>query len=69
MVGDILDDVEAGRRAGCSTVLLNSGGETEWRRTPLRSPDHVCHGWDEVVHEILAERSAPSAAMSEAMDA
>jgi histidinol-phosphate phosphatase family protein len=38
MVGDILDDVEAGRRAGCRTVLLDGGNETEWRRTPLRTP-------------------------------
>ena len=38
MVGDILDDVEAGRRAGCRTVLLDVGNETEWRTTPLRQP-------------------------------
>jgi D-glycero-D-manno-heptose 1,7-bisphosphate phosphatase len=38
MVGDILDDVEAGRRAGCQTVLLDNGHETEWRRGPLREP-------------------------------
>ena len=30
MVGDILDDVEAGRRAGCRTVLVDNGNETEW---------------------------------------
>jgi histidinol-phosphate phosphatase family protein len=29
-IGDILDDVEAGRRAGCRTVLLDIGHETEW---------------------------------------
>ena len=34
MIGDILDDVEAGRRAGCRTVLLDVGNETEWRRSP-----------------------------------
>src|SRR5262249_17961086 len=32
MVGDILDDIEAGRRAGCRTVLIDNGNETEWRR-------------------------------------
>ncbi|MEW6169837.1 MAG: HAD-IIIA family hydrolase [Pseudomonadota bacterium] len=36
MIGDILDDVEAGVRAGCRTVLLDNGHETEWRVTPLR---------------------------------
>src|SRR6185295_18935494 len=30
MVGDILDDVEAGARAGCRTVLIDNGNETEW---------------------------------------
>jgi D,D-heptose 1,7-bisphosphate phosphatase len=40
-VGDILDDVEAGRRAGCRTVLINNGLETEWRRGAFRKPHHV----------------------------
>lgn len=39
MVGDILNDIEAGRRAGCRTALVDNGGETEWRRSPLRTPD------------------------------
>jgi D-glycero-D-manno-heptose 1,7-bisphosphate phosphatase len=38
MVGDILDDVEAGRRAGCRTVLIDNGNETEWKMTPQRAP-------------------------------
>src|SRR5512132_1348066 len=38
MIGDILDDVEAGQRAGCRTVLLDVGNETEWRFSPLRTP-------------------------------
>jgi len=41
MVGDILDDVEAGRAAGCRTVLVDTGGETEWRRSPVRTPHAV----------------------------
>lgn len=39
MVGDILDDVEAGWRAGCGSVLLDVGNETEWRWAPIRIPD------------------------------
>lgn len=38
MVGDVLDDVEAGRRAGCRTVMIDNGHETAWRRGPNRAP-------------------------------
>jgi D-glycero-D-manno-heptose 1,7-bisphosphate phosphatase len=41
MIGDILDDVEAGRRAGCRTVLLDNGHETEWLDGPRRRPDFL----------------------------
>jgi histidinol-phosphate phosphatase family protein len=41
MIGDILDDVEAGQRAGCRTILLNNGGETLWERGPERAPTHT----------------------------
>lgn len=44
MIGDILDDVEAGRRAGCSTILIDNGNETEWRRGPWRKPDYRVPG-------------------------
>ena len=37
-IGDILDDVEAGNRAGCRTILLDNGPETEWVEGPLRLP-------------------------------
>lgn len=38
MVGDILDDVEAGNRAGCRTILADCGNETEWQASPGRVP-------------------------------
>ena len=41
MVGDILDDVEAGWRAGCRSVLLDVGNETVWRRSPIRTPTRI----------------------------
>jgi histidinol-phosphate phosphatase family protein len=42
MLGDILDDVEAGRRAGCRSILVDSGGETEWLLTSSwRRPEFV----------------------------
>ncbi|OYT99246.1 MAG: HAD family hydrolase [Burkholderiales bacterium PBB1] len=54
MVGDTLDDIEAGRRAGCRTLLLNTGRETQWRRSPLRTPHARCTHWDAVTPLILA---------------
>lgn len=41
MVGDILDDVEAGRRAGCRTILVDVGNETQWRPGRWRRPHHT----------------------------
>jgi D-glycero-D-manno-heptose 1,7-bisphosphate phosphatase len=41
MIGDILNDVEAGSRAGCRTVLINNGNETEWVEGPGRKPDYT----------------------------
>lgn len=38
-VGDILNDIEAGRRAGCRTVLIDNGNETEWLVNEWRDPD------------------------------
>jgi D-glycero-D-manno-heptose 1,7-bisphosphate phosphatase len=38
MLGDILDDVEAGKRAGCRSILVGTGHETEWVWTPHRRP-------------------------------
>lgn len=56
MVGDTLDDVEAGHRAGCRSILLDTGGETLWRRGPGREPEVQVSEWDEVAHIILAQR-------------
>jgi D,D-heptose 1,7-bisphosphate phosphatase len=41
MVGDILHDVEAGNRAGCRTLLIDNGNETEWRLGPGRVPTRM----------------------------
>lgn len=64
MVGDILDDVEAGHRAGCRSLLFDSGGETLWRAGPGRTPLARVHDWAEVARVILAarwRRCAPAA--------
>jgi len=41
MVGDILHDVEAGNRAGCRTLLIDNGNETEWRLSAGRIPTRM----------------------------
>jgi len=58
MIGDILDDIEAGRRAGCRTVLIDNGNETQWQGSPLRMPHILVHRLDQAAHAIarLSER-------------
>jgi D-glycero-D-manno-heptose 1,7-bisphosphate phosphatase len=58
MIGDILDDVEAGRRAGCRTVLIDNGNETEWRRGALREPHLQARDLAEAAALILREEAA-----------
>jgi D-glycero-D-manno-heptose 1,7-bisphosphate phosphatase len=53
MVGDILDDVEAGRRAGCRTVLVDVGNETEWQPGEDRVPDCVVRDLGHAAQRIL----------------
>jgi D,D-heptose 1,7-bisphosphate phosphatase len=54
MIGDVLDDVEAGRWAGCKTVLLTTGKETEWKMTDMRWPDLIADNLVEAAHLIMA---------------
>jgi D-glycero-D-manno-heptose 1,7-bisphosphate phosphatase len=60
MIGDILDDVEAGRRAGCRTILINNGNETEWILSPLRSPHFIAQDLAEAARFIVSETTAAS---------
>lgn len=55
MIGDILDDVEAGRRAGCRTILIDNGNETEWRLGPERMPEHVARHFGEAARLISSQ--------------
>jgi histidinol-phosphate phosphatase family protein len=54
MVGDILHDVEAGKRAGCRTALIDKGSETEWEINARRMPDLVVADLLEAARAILA---------------
>ena len=51
-VGDILDDIEAGHRAGCRAVLIDNGNETLWQRGPLREPDAIAKDMREAARII-----------------
>jgi D,D-heptose 1,7-bisphosphate phosphatase len=59
MVGDILHDVEAGRWAGCRTVLLDNGHETEWQLTETRWPDHLAGTLLEAAQLIVLSGERP----------
>jgi len=52
MVGSTLDDVEAGHRAGGAGLLLDTGCETVWRRSPLREPDARFFDWAAVADHV-----------------
>ena len=47
-IGDILDDVEAGHQAGCRTVLVDLGTESE-PALPIRLPDYVAR---DILHAL-----------------
>lgn len=52
-VGDILDDNEAGNRAGCRTVLVDLGTEA-LPETPIRQPDYVAR---DILHALQIVRA------------
>uniref|UniRef100_B8HSR5 D,D-heptose 1,7-bisphosphate phosphatase n=1 Tax=Cyanothece sp. (strain PCC 7425 / ATCC 29141) TaxID=395961 RepID=B8HSR5_CYAP4 len=55
MIGDILNDIEAGQRAGCHTILINNGNETEWVLNSIRMPQYCVLNLTEAAHIILAQ--------------
>jgi D-glycero-D-manno-heptose 1,7-bisphosphate phosphatase len=57
VIGDILDDVEAGRRAGCRTVLVDRGHETQWVLSTTRIPHHIARDLRRAAEIVLEESS------------
>ena len=53
MIGDILNDVEAGNRAQCKTVLIDNGNETEWVAGEFREPTFTCKTINQAAEHIL----------------
>ena len=63
MIGDILDDVEAGNRAGCQTALVDLGTE-QCPETPERWPRIVARSTADALRQIaVAEDLLPASAM------
>jgi D-glycero-D-manno-heptose 1,7-bisphosphate phosphatase len=65
MIGDILDDVEAGHRVGCRSILIDNGNETEWEASPLRQPDYTVAGMREAACAIAEAASAARGQLAE----
>jgi D,D-heptose 1,7-bisphosphate phosphatase len=59
MIGDILHDVEAGNLAGCRTVLIDKGNETEWRLGPGRVPTRMAPDLYSAAVLIASHSEAP----------
>ena len=58
MIGDILNDVEAGNRAGCKTILIDNGNETEWVQGEYRTPGIICNSINEAAENIITKQLA-----------
>ncbi|MDB9526500.1 HAD family hydrolase [Oscillatoria sp. CS-180] len=58
LVGDILNDIAAGQQAGCRTVLINNGNETEWVLSPGRIPHATVSRFDQAADFILHQSYA-----------
>jgi D,D-heptose 1,7-bisphosphate phosphatase len=58
MIGDILNDIEAGTRAGCKTILVDNGNETEWAKSEFRNPLTVVNSLTQAVQFILEEEKS-----------
>jgi histidinol-phosphate phosphatase family protein len=53
MIGDAARDVEAGRRAGCTTILID--GARSRSAEPVPPADHVARSWDEAVALVVGD--------------
>ncbi len=62
MIGDILNDTEAGNSAGCKSILFDSGGETKWHLNKERMPNRIVKSMNEIPEIILSEEEEISIA-------
>jgi histidinol-phosphate phosphatase family protein len=59
LIGDLLDDVEAGHRAGCRAALVDCGGETLWQRFQWRKPELMASDLLEAARQIITCSTHP----------
>jgi D-glycero-D-manno-heptose 1,7-bisphosphate phosphatase len=65
MLGDILNDVECGNRAGCRSILIDNNNETEWLEGPFRTPLYTASTINEACDLILATNKNNEAGLSQ----
>jgi D-glycero-D-manno-heptose 1,7-bisphosphate phosphatase len=65
MIGDILNDIECGNRAGCRSILIDNNNETEWLEGPFRSPLYTAYTINEACDLILATPIENEAGLSQ----
>ncbi len=63
MIGDILNDVEAGNRAGCGSILIDNGNETEWltdsdERKPSFIVKNMLEAADLIIESVMITEPA-----------
>jgi D,D-heptose 1,7-bisphosphate phosphatase len=59
-IGETLDDIEAGHRAGCKTILIDNGYETSWQFDILRQPEYLVADFRDAARKILLSSRADS---------
>ena len=64
MIGDILDDIEAGKRAGCRTALVDLGTES-LPESDLRWPDIVASTTAEALEQIAIAEGLQTGSLPE----
>lgn len=52
MIGDTLDDVEAGNRAGLRSILVDEQHEGMWQKSPFRDPEIIVKDLIEAAEQI-----------------
>jgi D-glycero-D-manno-heptose 1,7-bisphosphate phosphatase len=58
MIGDLLRDMEAGKRVGCRTILVHNGDQTEWHLRTTRLPDYIVSNLEQAARVIITRNAA-----------